>query len=266
MKPRVGEILGKPALPAVIPRLSVPPFCRITTVLDPGTAAVPYSMAKFDLRRVYPSDDTNVTDSSGMLRFGNDVMEENKALEIVEMVLAQFKKKGLRTLSLENIINIESKQGKYLVELQLLDGDTKKSVRFSEYVYLPKGSNNLCYPEGFMWNKTSMVNFIVTSGRNQGKWVYHFIQNMAKIYEETKDNNFNVIINDFLCPDADIKQALESSSLPNYLYLTNTGNFQKTLGIQQAADAITDPNGIVVVLDLHLDVPSYFLDDIRKAS
>ncbi|KAK3736338.1 hypothetical protein QZH41_020811, partial [Actinostola sp. cb2023] len=153
---------------------------------------------------IYPSDDTNVTDSSGFVTFGNDVLEKEKALEIVDMVIGQFHKKGLRHFSLENIINIESKRGRYLVELQLFDGDTKKSVRFSEYLYIPKGSS------------------------------------------------------------ADIKQALESSSLPNYLYLTNTGVFYKTLGLQQAADSITDPNAIVVILDLHLDIPAYFVDDIRK--
>ncbi|KAK3703584.1 hypothetical protein QZH41_006911 [Actinostola sp. cb2023] len=146
----------------------------------------------------------NDENSSGFVTFGNDVLEKEKALEIVDMVIGQFHKKGLRHFSLENIINIESKRGRYLVELQLFDGDTKKSVRFSEYLYLPKGSS------------------------------------------------------------ADIKQALESSSLPNYLYLTNTGVFYKTLGLQQAADSITDPNAIVVILDLHLDIPAYFVDDIRK--
>ena len=107
-----------------------------------------------------------------------------------------------------------------------------------------------------------MVNFIVTSGRNQGRWVYHFIQNMEKIYKETKDRNFNVIINDFLCPDADLRQAIEKSSLPNYVYLANPGNFHKTLGLEQAAAAVKE--GIVAILDLHLDIPAYYIDDIRK--
>jgi hypothetical protein len=86
---------------------------------------------------------------------------------------------------------------------------------------------------------------------------------MEKIYQQTKDT-FNVIINDFLCPHADLKEALERSSLPHYMLFTNTGTFQKTIGLQQAANAITDPNGIVVILDLHIDVPSYFVDDVRK--
>lgn len=170
----------------------------------------------------------------------------------------------LRDYELQNIINIESKYGRYLVELQFRNIKTEKSFRFSEYLYLPEKSRILCYPVGFTWNKTSMVNFLVTSGHNQARWVYHFINNMDKIYKETKDVNFNIIINDFLSPHADLKQALESSSLPNYMLLTTSGRFHKTLGLQQAADAITDPYGIVVILDLHLDVPSYFVDDVRK--
>ena len=152
------------------------------------------------------------------------------------------------------------------MELQLRDSKTEKRVRFSEYLYLPKDSRDLCYPKGFKWNKKSMVHFIVTTGRNQGRWVYHLIQNLENIFKETGDHNFNLIINDFLCPDVDIKQALEKSSLPNYLLLTSMANFQKSLGLQQAAETISDPNGIVAILDLHFDIPSYYVEDIRKVS
>ncbi|XP_031569204.1 beta-1,4-N-acetylgalactosaminyltransferase 3-like [Actinia tenebrosa] len=213
---------------------------------------------------LYPSDNSNVTESNGFVTFGNDVLGESEALKVVDMVKKQFVDKGLRDYELQNIINIESKHYRYLVELQFRNIKTEKSFQFSEYLYLPERSSSLCYPEGFSWNKTSMVNFLVTSGHNQARWVYHFINNMDKIYKETKDVNFNIIINDFLSPHADLKQALESSSLPNYMLLTTSGRFHKTLGLQQAANAVTDPLGIVVILDLHLDVPAYFVDDVRK--
>lgn len=45
---------------------------------------------------LYPSDNSNVTESNGFINFGNDVLEESEALKIVDMVKNQFKEKGLR--------------------------------------------------------------------------------------------------------------------------------------------------------------------------
>ncbi|EDO41361.1 predicted protein [Nematostella vectensis] len=110
-----------------------------------------------------------------------------------------------------------------------------------------------------------MVNLLVISGRNQAKWVYHFINNIQEIYKQTGDENINVIIVDFLSPNADLKAALEKSSLPNYSLLENISGFQKSLGIQQAVNhGVTDQDSIVVVMDLHLQVPASFIEDVRK--
>ena len=44
---------------------------------------------------IYPSAETNLTDARGVIRFGNDVLEEGNALKIVQMVMKQLKIKNL---------------------------------------------------------------------------------------------------------------------------------------------------------------------------
>ena len=63
---------------------------------------VTYKLARYGSKweniyaATYPSDETNLTDVRGVIRFGNDVLEEGNALKIVQMVMTQFKLKKLR--------------------------------------------------------------------------------------------------------------------------------------------------------------------------
>ena len=155
---------------------------------------------------------------------------------------------------------------RYLVELELKEISTGKSARFSEYVYRPWGAQHLCTPEGVAWNKNAVINIILTTENNQGRWILHFLDNMAKIHKRTKDFNFNVIIVDFDSKDLDIDDALKKAAIPNYHYINIKEKFRKVVGLQKAASTITDPNSIVFVMDLHIDIPYFFLDDIRKVS
>ena len=158
------------------------------------------------------------------------------------------------------------KGDRFLVELELVNTDMNRTVRFSEYVYRPQGQLGLCYPEGFKWNKKATVNIVLTAGGNQGKWVNYFIDSMARLYRVTQDKNFNVVIVDFHSPHLDVKKALEKSGLPNYILLENSGKFYKTLAIQQGLDLIQDPNQIVFQCDLHINIPTNLIDEIRKVS
>lgn len=174
-----------------------------------------------------------------------------------------------RQYTFQRILNVEHnhdpKQGdRYLVELVLEETTTKIMLRFSEYLYQRQGAAELCYPHNIRWNKKAVINIIVTSGGNQARWIHHFVDNMARIYNTTKDSNFNVIIVDFHDSETKLKSALERSAIPNYMLLQNKGRFHKTLAIQHAADMVIDPNEIVFVVDLHLEIPANILDEIRK--
>ena len=155
---------------------------------------------------------------------------------------------------------------RYLVELELKEISRGKSVRFSEYVYRPWGAQALCNPVGVAWNKSAVVNILLTTGNNQGRWILHFLDNMARIYNRTKDANFNVVIVDFDSKDIDLGNALKTARIPSYQYVNIKGKFKKVIGLQKAASMVTDPNSIVSVMDLHIDIPYYYLDDLRKVS
>ena len=169
------------------------------------------------------------------------------------------------------ILNVEENRDpgtgyRYLVEMELKEILSGKSVRFSEYVYRPWGAQALCTPVGVAWNKNVVVNILLTTGNNQGRWILHFLENMARIYNRTKDANFNVVIVDFDSKDIDIGNALKKAAIPSYQYTNTKGDFSRALGLQKAAEMVRDPNSILFAMDLHLDIPYHFLDDVRKVS
>ena len=176
-----------------------------------------------------------------------------------------------RKYSFVQILHVEENHDpgtgyRYLVEMELKEILSGKSVRFSEYVYRPWGGQALCTPVGVAWNKNAVVNILLTTGNNQGRWILHFLDNMARIYNRTKDANFNVVIVDFDSKDIDIDDALKKAAIPSYQYANTKGDFSRALGLQKAAEMVRDPNSVLFAIDLHLDIPHHFLDDVRKVS
>ena len=162
--------------------------------------------------------------------------------------------------------NIDSENGeRYLVELELRNIKEGKNVRFSEYVYLPSGSSSFCYPENFRWNKAAVVNVILTVG-GQGRWAKYFVDSIEEVYKASKDENINLMIVDFNNQEVNLKYELERSSIPRFALLRRYGGFFKSEAIQQAANAILDPNSIILLMDLHLLIPRNFIDVVRKVS
>ena len=136
----------------------------------------------------------------------------------------------------------------------------------AEYVFQPNGKNvPLCYPNGLQWNRTADVYLILTA-KNLGRWVHHFIKNVEKIVQETRDEHLHVVIYDFDSPDIDLKQAFQRSVLTNYHFITKPGKYSRTVSFSEAIKSIKDPNAIVVTIDLHLDIGSLMINDIRKVS
>lgn len=175
-----------------------------------------------------------------------------------------------RAYKLQSIVNVErvrdAKNGdRYLLELELKNTKTGNISLFSRYVYQPKGGKRLCYPEGFQSNRDAHVNVIVTV-KNQGPWIQHLINTFSEIYMSTNDDKYTLIIVDFNSKDIDLKKALEKSHIPSYVLLHHDGKFYKTFGLQEAASHVTDPNDIVLQIDLHLTIPLDFLHLVRKVA
>lgn len=152
---------------------------------------------------------------------------------------------------------------RYFVELELKHRKEGRTVRFSEYVYQPKGSSSLCYPENFRWNKSATVNIILTVG-GQGRWAKYFVDSIEEVYNASKDDNINLIIVDFNNQQVNLKDELEASSIPRFTLLRRYGGFFKSEAIQQAANTVLDPNSIILLMDLHLLIPHNFIDTVRK--
>ena len=132
----------------------------------------------------------------------------------------------------------------------------------AEYVFQPNGKNVLlCYPEGLQWKRTADI-YLILAAKNLGRWVHHFI--VEKITQETKDEHLHVVIYDFDSPDIDLEQAFQRSTLKKYHFITKPGKNSRTVSLREAFTSIKDPNAIVVIIDLHLDLGSQFMTGVRK--
>ena len=154
---------------------------------------------------------------------------------------------------------------RYLLELNLQRNRDSKAVVLSEYVFQHKNNISLCYPVGLQWNRTADIYIVVTS-KNQGRWVQHFINNMARIYRETNDQHFHLVIFDYESEDINVGEALKKSLLPRYTLIKKPGEFIKTKAYNEAVSSVKNPNAIIFLVDLHLEIASPFLDSIRKVS
>jgi len=176
-----------------------------------------------------------------------------------------------RKFVLNEIRNVERKTDKkrgderYLIELELVDLKNNRKVMLSEYVFMPNGTKKLCYPKNFQWNRTVDVYLVVTA-KNLGRWVHHFIKNVEKILKETKDSNLHVIIYDYNSSDINLKKVLRESSLTSYMFMRESGEYSRTQSFTEAINLVSDPHSIIVMLDLHLDVATPFINNIRKVS
>ena len=155
---------------------------------------------------------------------------------------------------------------RYLLELKLLRKSDNKIQLLSEYIFKPKhNQSHLCYPSGLQWNRTAEIYFVVTS-KNQGRWLQHLINNMGRIYQETNDHHFHLVIFDYNSEDIDVDKSLKQSLLPKYKLIKKSGEFVKTKAYNEAVNWVKNPNAIIFLVDLHLEIASNLLVNIRKVS
>ena len=171
---------------------------------------------------------------------------------------------------LKGIKNVERKDDtkkgyRYLLELVVEVRSKKRTALLSEYIYQPLGDPDfLCYPRGLQWNQTSEVYFVVTS-QNQGRWIQHFVNIVNTMYKETKDDHFQVIIFDYDSVDIDMEDTLDRSCFKKIKLISKPGGaFVKTKAYNEAVASINDPNAVIFLVDLHLELGSHLINEIRK--
>ena len=155
---------------------------------------------------------------------------------------------------------------RYLVDLEVGLNNTEQSFRLSEHVYQKKGSASLCFPEGITWNNNAKV-YIILPVKNQGRWIYHFINELTVASLLTGDKNFHVIVVDFASQDIDMTKAFDTPLLRSrYTVINMTGKFYKTLALNKAVEHVPSAHDLLFLFDLHIDVPADILDSVRKVS
>ncbi|XP_044184982.1 beta-1,4-N-acetylgalactosaminyltransferase 3-like isoform X1 [Acropora millepora] len=196
-------------------------------------------------------------------------LQEEEAWSVVEKYMDSLKKSYFERYTLHSITRVEKKEdqqkgARYFIEVILSHLLSGKKYNLAEYVFQPKGNNlSMCYPQGMQWNKTTDVYLILTA-KNLGRWVHHFIKNMENIVQETNDEHLHVIIYDFDSGDIDIKRAFQRTILKNYHFITKPGKYSRVTSLKEAIESVKNPDSIVVSIDMHLDIGSQFIDEIRK--
>ena len=144
--------------------------------------------------------------------------------------------------------------------------DVNQSFRLSEHVFGKDANHNLCFPRGMSWNNKAKVYFILPV-KEQGRWVYHFINEITIASSLTGDTNFHVIVVDFESEDIDMTKAFNTTLLHNrHTIIPLKGKFYKTLALNKAVEHIPSIHDILFLFDLHIDVPLDILDSVRKVS
>uniref|UniRef100_A0A3B5MTA4 Hexosyltransferase n=1 Tax=Xiphophorus couchianus TaxID=32473 RepID=A0A3B5MTA4_9TELE len=215
---------------------------------------------------------------------GNLQLAESEVVDVLAQYMEKLNEHNGGIYTLLRIINVEKRRdsargNRYLVELELMERG-RSVVRLSEYIYLllhhgrqgeesventdsAPASPLLCQPVMLQWRRDVMVHFVVPV-KNQARWVQQFISDMENLHQQTKDDNFSIIIVDFESEDMDVEQALRDSSVPKYEYLRREGNFERSAGLQIGVDTIKDSHSIVFLCDLHIHFPLNILESIRK--
>ena len=184
------------------------------------------------------------------------------------MILYFYRKYELHSIqTVELKLDEKYNNTRFFIELELKDLKRNRSVVLSEYMQQPNNSEPLCSPAGLRWKKNADVYFVITA-QNLGRWIQHFINNLEKIYEETKDEHFHGVIFDYDSPDLDYEAIRNRTSLPRVTIVRRKAEkgFVKTIAYNEAVSTIKDPNAIVFTMDLHLELASSVVDEIRKVS
>ncbi|XP_069567280.1 beta-1,4-N-acetylgalactosaminyltransferase 3 [Brachyistius frenatus] len=210
---------------------------------------------------------------------GNLLLHSSDALPMVKAFMDQLNEKHNGHFTLVRVVNVvkrvdEVHGSRYLLELELKDANGQL-LRLSHYIYAlirhdrdfrfqqSEPQLALCNPVGFHWNPLATVHLIVPV-KNQARWVQQLIADMEKLFRQTGDANFNLIITDYSSTDMDVRKALQKSSLPRYQYVKLSGNFERSAGLQAGVDLINDDHSIVFLCDLHIHFPPSIIDTIRK--
>ena len=111
-----------------------------------------------------------------------------------------------------------------------------------------------------------MVYFILPV-KDQGRWVYHFINELTVASILTGDMNFHVVVADFESQDIEMTKAFNTPLFRSrHTIVSLKGKFYKTLALNEAVARVPSEHDILFLYDLHIDVPVDIMDSVRKVT
>ena len=109
--------------------------------------------------------------------------------------------------------------------------------------------------------------YFILPVKDQGRWVYHFINELTVASLLTGDTNFHVIVVDFESQDIDMVESFNTSLFRSRHTIVNLkGKFYKTLALNEAVAHVPSEHDILFLYDLHIDVPADIMDSVRKVT
>ncbi|KAI6654869.1 N-acetyl-beta-glucosaminyl-glycoprotein 4-beta-N-acetylgalactosaminyltransferase 1-like [Oopsacas minuta] len=176
------------------------------------------------------------------------------------------------TARLSRLINMERLVDKlngdlFLVEVLITYAQNPlKEYLISEFVVLDHKDlppSLLCHPIDMKMHRDTFVHFLVTH-RNFPQMIREFVQNMERVYDESGDENFGIIIVNYVTPLIDVITLLRQSRLKHWSVIDFGGPWEKTAAINVGIDSVKNPNDIIYITDLSIHYPAHLPDTIRK--
>lgn len=127
------------------------------------------------------------------------------------MCILNFRKYTLNSIT--TIERFESQHiagEKYLIELALRRQANNKLYRFSKYFLKHQKLNqtSLCYYQNLQWDPRVWIN-VILNVKDQAGWILSFVQEMARILRQSRDEYVNFVIADYGNKGIDIAKEME---------------------------------------------------------
>lgn len=269
-----GQTLQFYSLP-LIPKANYLPLCEYKSSAVWNSVWNTSVIGKYESQKllyysnVYPPDDTSMGDTGMVRRWPNPAADRDIVVAVVNKMVGSLRRYTTKEYFLQRIHKVIHKPDPVYGDRFSLDVEvglerSKTSFRLSEHVFIKTGSGQLCFQEGMNWKSNATVYFILPV-RNQGKWVYHFINELSIASSLTKDVNFHVVVVDFESRDIDLEKAFNTSLLRDrHTLVKMKGKFYKTLALNEGVARVPSEYDLVFLFDLHIDVPVDIIDSVRK--
>ena len=223
------------------------------------------------LQLVYTRPDHKLYRQIRYLMITRAVISPSGKEKLIRIFMDQLRS-SYKNVRLSRFINMErlvdpTNGDLYLIEVLVnVDGLSDRELLISEYVVLGHKSlpqDILCRPTAMKIHRNTFIHFLVTH-RNLPQMLREFVQNMERIYVETGDEDFGVIIVNYESPPINATTLMLQSKLKHWSIIEMDGPWEKTAAINLGIDSVTNPDHIIFTVDLYLYIPSHLPDTIRK--